>query len=414
MRGVEGVRNRLLGVLGWTYLVLGLALNPWTLGRLLSQDGRINSLKVQLAIIGVEALAIAWGLLTLKARRSDLILNLNVLVFAIGLGTLVLAELGFRIGIALHVSALRKPGLYANWYSDDDYWKLQQEWQGRWKHQIPEEVQPLLGWSQAAVTSQNPLGLRDTSLARLHSPGPKILFYGDSYVRGEADPAFELPEFLQHRLSQTAVVDLSSKGYGLDQIYLIFRETLPLVPHPRVLVGLLVSDDLDRTVLRVRTSQKPYFVVDSTGNLTLRGVPIERDQEGYFHRLRLSFSIYLVAFLKQRLVGPNLKIPQKQAVADRLFDRFASEARAAGAELRFVLFYSQPDLTRVTWQEAFIKKELAAKRIEFLDTKPILLRYSHDKNVSLDAFYKPGDGHHNNLGNQVIGDGLIEALGKGK
>jgi hypothetical protein len=101
-----------------------------------------------------------------------------ILVFLMGVVPLALGEASLRLGIALDVSAIKNPWHYADSQSDTDYWKLQHEWMGRFKCVAAERVHTLLGWSQAAVTSENPLGLNADSRQRLASPARKYSFMG--------------------------------------------------------------------------------------------------------------------------------------------------------------------------------------------------------------------------------------------
>jgi hypothetical protein len=326
------------------------------------------------------------------------------------IGCPLAGELVFRTGIGLKIAAFRSPGLYADWFSDDDYWKLWQRWEGWGPYEAGVSVHPRLGWSQDQVTPHNPLGLRPESLQRLASTRPKILFYGDSFVDGVSDDELHLPEYLNHRLDSVDVVDLSVGGYGIDQIYLLFRETVGRVARPTVLVGILVNDDLDRAVLSVRTSQKPFFVPDSVGELQLKGIPIQKDQASYYRTHPSSIRSYLLSFLRLRLLGPDRRIERKKAIASRLLDRFTADTRQAGADLIFVLFYGEGDLRQRSWQESFLKAQLGARKLPFIDTRDVILKYAERSGGATAALYAPGNGHHNNLGNQVVGQGILEYL----
>ena len=89
---------------------------------------------------------------------------------------------------------------------------------------------------------------------------------------------------------------------------------------------------------------------------------------------------------------------------------FKAHSDTAKIELLFVLFYNQENLTEVTWKEKFMKEQLDRLALRYIDTKEFLLRYSQENHIPLSSFYKPGDGHHNNLGNQVIAEGIVGYL----
>lgn len=362
-----------------------------------------------LAIGVLGAALVNLGLLRWHKPRSDWLIGLNLTVWTAVVVVPILGEVTLRAGIGIGFPAVRRPALYADWYSDDDYWLLQQRWDRRWRHASPERVHEVLGWSRAEVTPSNPLGLNETAVARLATDGAKALFFGDSFVRGSAERAYQLPEYLNDRLSgEATVVDVSVNGYGLDQIYLLFRELHPRAAGSLFLVGILTNDDLDRTVLTVRTSQKPYFVPDERGALELRGVPIQRDQAAYFENARLTFRSFFLASVRQRLLGSDRRLDAKKRISTSLISRFLDDARKANSEIVFVLFYTERGLREDSWQEQFLLATLRQAKARFVDTKPLLLQHATASVTSLRSLYVPGDGHHNSTGNRVIGDGILQ------
>ena len=262
------------------------------------------------------------------------------------------------------------------------------------------------------MTPTNPLGLKPVTKNRLDSPNPKIFFYGDSFVRGVSDVEFEIPNYINRKINGREVVDFSMGGYGLDQVYLMFKETHQKADHPLVLVGILVSDDIDRTVLSIRTSKKPYFTVDAKGALQLNSVLIERDHANDCHSFPLSIKSYMLAFVKQTLLRGDNKVELKQQISSRILDHFKAEADQAQAKLVFVLFYVQDSLTQMDWRDTFVKAQLSRLGMPYIDTRDILLQYAKDQHVELSSFYKLGEGHHNNLGNEVISKGIVKFFSK--
>jgi hypothetical protein len=76
----------------------------------------------------------------------------------------------------------------------------------------------------------------------------------------------------------------------------------------------------------------------------------------------------------------------------------------------FVIFHSANSLRQTTWEEVFLRTQLGRYDVLVVDTKPALLQEVADSGVSIDSLYKPGDGHHNNAGNRIIGRALLSAL----
>lgn len=409
--------KRILTIGGYFYLTLGLLCNQWVLGWLFSPKGRVDEPSSIGAIWLFDIFFIIFGLLTLKKNKTELITNLNLLLWTVVIITPLLGEMMIRTGIALNIKQFKSPDLYLDSNADDDYWKLQRVWQG-WNpvfftkdsFRKFERVDPLLGWTEANITQGNPLGLQEDALKQIDSPNPKILFYGDSFVKGASDKKFEIPKFMNSKIAGIDVVDLGVGGYGTDQVYLMFKETYQKFIHPLILVGILGNDDLDRMVLSVRTSQKPYFIINGMGNLQLKGVPIEKDQKKYFLNHPLSIRSYFFDFVKRRLFPREKNIKMKELIGSKLLDLFKANAENAKDKLLFVLFYPERGLTTTDWQEEFLKGKLNQLGLHYIDTKDFLWQYAHENHLKLSSFYWEHNGHHNNLGNQVIAEGIIKYL----
>ncbi|GEM_PF-1455842 len=414
-------RYTVLKTLGWFYIAVGLVSNPWVIGRLLSSNGSIDEPGSKGIIWLFEVLVIVFGILSIKKGKTELIINLNLLVWTVIIITPLLGEMMFRTGIALNIKRFKSPSLYADSSSDNDYWNLQRIWEG-WQSSAfvnkngkgllrkSERVHPLLGWAEANITENNPFGLQEDALKQMERADPKILFYGDSFVKGASDKEFQIPKYMDRKMDGVDVVDLGVGGYGLDQIYLLFKETYQKAANPLIVVGILANDDLDRTILSVRTSQKPYFVIDAAGDLQLKGIPIEKDQQRYFQHHPLSMKSYLVAFLKQKWSKKENKLNTKKRISSELLERFKTDAHTAQNELLFVMFYGQQSLRKTDWQDEFLKEKLDQMGAHYIDTKELLLQYAQENHLELSSFYVQGNGHHNNLGNQVIAEGIINYI----
>ncbi len=402
------MRYKISSLLGWLFIAVGLVCNPWVLAWFFSPDGNIENIHSRLSILLFEILMILWGILTLK-KKSELIINLNLLLVTTFVIIPLLGEAILRLGIALNIKEFRVPSHYASYHSDNDFWKLEQDWSPQHLYAPPERVHPLLGWSQENITKNNPLGLQENTLERLKTVSP-ILFYGDSFLKGLADKEFQIPEYMNEKIGRVNVADLGVGGYGMDQIYLMFKETYPQAANPTVIVGILANDDLDRVALSIRTSQKPYFRFDKMGPLRLTGIPIEKDQEKYFRNYSLSIRSYLFALLKQKYFNADSKMELKKKMNFKLLESFKRETDTKKTPLLFVLFYGQKSLTQVDWQEEFLKNTMTQLGLHYIDTKKLLLQYAAEKHLEVSSFYVMENGHHNNLGNRIIAEGIIDYL----
>lgn len=313
---------------------------------------------------------------------------------------------------------LRNASFYAGYSEDDDYWKLYYRFAGEFKPPSPKAIHPLLGWSQVWIEKDNPLGIDQEGLGLMLSDKIKILFYGDSYVRGiVSSPRYEIPKYMTKYLRHAVVVDLSSGGYGLDQMFLFFNLTRKRIQQAHVIFGILIEDDLDRSVLSVRTGQKPYFILRDN-RLLLQGIPIDPDPQHYFATNPPQIKSYLFRFILQGLSRKThffevhlKKIREKIIINAKIIEAIDFACKKENSPLLFVLFHQNPQIT--IWQEIFLKKKLEELRLPYLDTRDFLLAYASEHRTNLNNFYVtegPGRGHHNDLGNEVIAQGILRYL----
>lgn len=360
----------------------------------------------------VYAALALWGALSIALRRRLLVQKLNLSLFMLLVPIPVCLELALRATFLLADSPTRHPKHYADWSSDDDYWKLHGRWLGKWAP-APERVHPLLGWSQARVTPDNPWGLLTETRERLApSDRPKVLFYGDSFVEGLAEPPFWIPNHMDRELPATDVVHLGVGGFGTDQIHLLFRETNGLAEAPFVIFGVMTYD-LDRAVLTVRTGLKPRLVVDDSGELQVTRTPVPRDQSEFFASAPLDFRSFLFQIVRMqvlRAIAPDQRVAEKRRLNSAILEQTVDFARQRDLEILYVVFYDPKALRLPDWREQYLKAELDRLGVPYLDTRPLLLTASRETDQPLDHYYASDGGHHNAAGNAVIGDALVRTL----
>lgn len=177
---------------------------------------------------------------------------------------------------------------------------------------------------------------------------PKILFFGDSYVESAACSDDTITTKLE-ALTGVDTLNYGVGGYGLDQIALYYERVVPRFDRDDTLVLIgLIQDDLERTLLKVRTSPKPYF--------TLRGDALELHTD-HIHPATLNDAFvrplryfYLFDFLRGRLgfaaypaamkATRDERRAQVRTMAAHLVDRFADRARQGHFRLAFVVLPS--------------------------------------------------------------------------
>ena len=338
--------------------------------------------------------------------RRELALGFVLLVVTIVL-LAAIAEVGLRVAMRLGIPAVRDPAEYADWFSDDDFWKLHRRWVPAHNTPTRERVHPLLGWATPR-TADNPLGVMADAPYVPDTTRPAVLFYGDSFMQGVVGNAQSIPSLVAERLPGPAAYNYGVGGYGVDQMLLRVRLSARRFARPVVVVGILTVD-LDRSLLTVRAGPKPSFVPHGRG-LALRGVPVPSDAARWFVEHPPSIHSYALAWLRCRasrlLWGWEGLSPARRRATEevnaRLLEKLVDAARSRRVPLLFVVFYRQLELgPEVGWREGFLKRELARLGAPVVDTTAVLDRRG--------GFYRR-EGHLNARGNRRVSEAVADAL----
>lgn len=332
------------------------------------------------------------------------------LILSLSIGAL---EMLFRVGIFLNVSFFRDPGKYADWTSDDDYWKLRNLWDKRVTAVTSDVLDPILGWSPNR-SDENPLAVVGVHPKSIRFADPVILFYGDSFVQGKGPWKERLTFQLQDKLGMP-VYNMGVRGYGLDQIVLKFQQTHHYFKKPVVAAGILTVD-LDRSLLRFRTGQKPQFVYKE-GELKLAGLPIYPNPESWVRKNPPRIPSYLFAYLSRQWelmhAANELEIErgqeEKRRLNEKILDLLCENAMAQKQPLVFVLFYNQIELTYEGWREKFLKDYFSRHDLVYVDSKRLLLDGSTRNQTPIENWYD-SEGHLNEKGSQLVADELARTM----
>lgn len=332
-------------------------------------------------------------------------------------------EAFFRFALfsdGLAIPTLRQSWRYADSAFEDDYWKLTFLFRAGEKAQRVGNIDPELGWSPP-VSSENPLGLISDTPYRVEDIRRPILFYGDSFVAGASPIPQRIPQIMDRLLEDRTVLNYGVGGYGVDQIYLRYRKTAGDFQAPLVLIGMLTSD-LDRSILGMRTGQKPYFDIEDA-KLVTRNLPILASTREYIDRNPPRIRSYFLRFVMFRLrpylppswfdslFGFDAQHQRKLGVNSRVLQAFREDAETLGIPLHAVIFYSEEEFAEPTWREKFLQQTLDEQSIKYFDTKAYLKAYMSRTGATLDALYYADNGHPNEAGNRVIATGIAEWLG---
>ncbi len=210
-------------------------------------------------------------------KSNSRIINISIFVFVLILG-FIIAEYAFRAMLFSEYKAfdnLKNPGDYCNSDIHEDYWKLFYKFNEEYRP--PENPHPLLGWKGGF----HPESYIHHAFRYLGNKKPVLLF-GDSFARC-VDQSKCFQEILNNDdefTNDNYLLNYGVGGYGVGQISLLSQKVIPLFKNPFVVFSLLTYD-LDRSVLSVRTGQKPYYKIEND-SLKLCGIPINSNPKEFF------------------------------------------------------------------------------------------------------------------------------------
>jgi len=345
-----------------------------------------------------------------KSKTIHLCLLLLSLIFSF-----ILAETGYRIVLFTDIQVFdrfQKPQHFADYFSEDDYWKLYYLFDGRFKP--PQQPHPQLGW----IGDFSRDSYLHNQIEHIGDRRP-VLLYGDSFascMQGvlcfqdilNSDQLFSKRHYL---------FNYGVGGYGLDQIFLLLQKSIHQYDDPFVVMSLMTFD-LDRSILSVRTGQKPYFSVEDD-KLKLRGIPINSDPDHFFTTnppqiksylyRRIIHSDLLPEQLSSFLRRENDSIGKKKQVSEKIILEIVKELRAK--KIDFVLLILHPHWEGVStldddtgWRDSFLKQVLRTNTIPYIWSKEIFTQDSREGNHSYEDYISPGNGHPTTHFNKLIAE----------
>jgi len=346
--------------------------------------------------------------------------NLLLLFSSISI-LLIILELVFRwmlFGNSPSFQNWRNPGLYASVFSDE-YWKLSYYWNTHGRP--PPDPHPLLGWT--GLYDRGSLVHYDFPLIGKRRP---VLLFGDSFSQCidtvkcfqkflNSDTAFAKDNFL---------LNYGTGGFGLDQIYLLAKQTVPHYKDPLVVFGFLTTD-IDRSILTFRTGQKPWYSLEAD-SLKLNGFPVWQDTDSFIH----SFPPQITSYLWRRFLHSRLNfLPWKCNPGKKEEFRFMNEARsinekiivAAATEFRkmnidfvFLIFHHEDLLNEQDaqggWRDTFLLRVLTENEIPFIWTKDIVKKDTGIRDYQFERYIIPGDGHPTSYFNSLISRAIADSV----
>lgn len=304
--------------------------------------------------------------------------------------------------------SIRDPAAYSinlkdnneNFFTED-YWKLNHQFRNGNNIETP---QPILGWWGLF----NQVTLEHLYHRELKDRRP-VLLYGDSFARC-VDSVLCFEEILNSDTlfsSRYYLLNYGVGGFGVDQICILFEETVESFDNPFVIISILTTD-LDRSMLSFRDAQKPIFRIKD-GILKLDGVPIKLSTKEYINQNPPQIFSYLFNRLRNSRINPFEQSEEKyrtyiekiKLLNESILERILTNLKTLDLDYLFLIFqpehHSLPD-----WRLTFL--------LNFCDEHevPYICDLDIRKNDSTYTSYDPhryaikGDGHPTSYLNRLI------------
>lgn len=339
----------------------------------------------------------------------SLVLGVTFLLCELGFRTLLLSQVTFMEGF-------RNPSLYADHLSSDNWWKLYHAFH-KPVNATTKHPHSLLGWANETFSEETYL---HTEAAQVGGRRP-VLLYGDSFTQCifPKDDCFQGILNKDQEFSRTHyVLNYGVAGYGVDQMYLLLQNSLPLYHHPHVIVGIYTRD-LDRSILSFFVGPKPYFEVVED-ELALQGTPIVQDPSAYQDDYPPQIWSYLYRLwlhqegrpfrLRQYLRGTDTAQAKKQRVNEQLVDEMLREIERRHLPVVFIIFSDPEQIKEVGWREEFLAELFTRRGVPYISSRDVINKDMQRHAKPLEAYFMPNDNHPNAYQTRLIAQELQRHL----
>ena len=312
-------------------------------------------------------------------------------------------------------SRFANPGAYFDPTCEDHFWRLLHHspgWDQALRIHSEHELDAQLGWG-VDRRNENSWGAWESPLYPLRFDGDPIGFFGDSYVFGTTADGERLPDQLAELLPESRILNYGVAGYGFDQIVLSLEAQAERLAGHQALIGVL-TNDLDRSVLSVRSGPKPYFT-EEAGDLTVHTDHITSNED-YFAAHPVRPLSYLWTYLRINIPRHwnvwvkdeswNCELPQKERVNSALFSRLKATCESHNIACSVVLFHNPEHVNQAPdWRTELVHRETERVGIALLDTRLLT-----QEALSQQVHFYGSDRHPSPDGNRLLAEGIVAGL----
>ena len=313
---------------------------------------------------------------------------------------------------------LRRAELFAE-PDEDLYWSLNYRFQPQQDSVPRPPFDPVLGWHSRLLESDTYAHL---GTSRLDERRP-VLHYGDSFARclTESNECFE-GLLGDSELADTHwLLNYGGGGYGLDQIYLMVRESIDawVEQDPLVIVSVYYGDDLERCSLSFREWPKPRISLD--GAALVVDPPAESESHRWVQEYSPRVTSYLWRWilhnesfpargLRERLRGRERRLAELRELCPEIVEETCRLLAERELDFFFLLFPGAVELDRAPgWQEQLLVQSLGALDIPFVNARDDFEAELRTGRRPRSAYFESG--HYTAEGNEVAFRAMLRGIG---
>ncbi len=350
--------------------------------------------------------------------KKSILGNIILLVFSTAL-TIFLLELALRFMLFSDSQAFKSLRVARNYavyiknrnedFLNEDFWKLNYLFNRNFNLKNPH---PLLGWTGQIDHNT----YRHGQESNLNGRRP-VLLYGDSFAQCvdsvdcfqdifNSNPSFSSGNFL---------LNYGVGGYGVDQICLLFEQSVERFENPFVIFSLLTTD-MDRCMLSVRDAQKPYFIIGDEG-LELKGIPITLTSEEYFEQNRPEIRSYIFNRLRKSKIYP---FSPKEKVREEYISKLLELnglilervlLKLEQLELDYVILIFQPEHHHSPdWRLDFLREFMETRNVPYICDVDIRDADTTFAEYKASRYAIPRNGHPTTYLNRLVSEEIMKII----
>lgn len=355
-----------------------------------------------------------------KNKKKNLLVNI-IILFISSLIAFLGAELCYRVILFSDFKSfnhLKNPNHFAL-QDEDEYWKLYYRWDPKWPP--PKNPHPLLGW----IGKFNRETLFHNESKNVGTRRP-VLLYGDSFASCAAKECFE--NYLNNDKNFSKdyyLLNYGVGGYGVDQIAILYENTIDKYENPFVVFSLF-NRDLDRSILSVRTGQKPFYKIKDE-NLVLSGVPISPDPQKFYEENPIRIKsflyrqfLYKINFLPKQLTSflkkEKTRQEKKKQINSLILKKVVDDLRKKNIDFVFLIFQyikgqkSKYNIDHIDWRDILIKDFLHKNQVPYIWHKDVVRNDKTFLEYDTWKYVIKGDGHPTSHANKIISNEIKKAV----